>query len=430
MNTLKNDHTCVCVVGLGYVGLPLALAFGRTKIKTFGFDISQKRVDDLKRGTDASGETEADEIKKSAVIYSTNADVISNANFIVVAVPTPVTEVSQPDLSYLRQASQLVGRNLHKDAIVVYESTVYPGVTEEVCGPILEKESGLRLGRDFKIGYSPERINPGDKMHALENVIKIVAGMDEASAKIIAHTYSLVCKAGIHIAKTIKTAEATKVIENTQRDVNVALMNEFSLIFHRLGIDTSDVLEAAATKWNALPFKPGLVGGHCIGVDPYYLIYKAEQAGFHSQVMTAARRINDGMADFVAEQVLQGLVINKVDVTNAKVLIMGLTFKENVRDMRNSKIAVTIEKLKTYNIEVIGYDPMLTADEIKQEFNIDSVDQLSGQFNAVIVATPHLQFKNAQSDVLKLFTNTPIIFDLKQYYPALKSNSDVYYWSL
>ncbi len=426
----KKIDTVVCVVGLGYVGLPLALAFGRTKVKTYGFDVGQKRVDDLKSGVDASGETETDEIKNSNVIYSTSTDVIKKANFIVVAVPTPVTEVSQPDLSYLRRASELIGRNLSKGAIVVYESTVYPGVTEEVCGPILEKESGLKLGRDFKIGYSPERINPGDKLHALENVIKIVAGMDQSSAKIIADTYGLVCKAGIHVAKTIKTAEATKVIENTQRDVNVALMNEFALIFHRLDIDTGDVLDAVATKWNALPFKPGLVGGHCIGVDPYYLIYKAEQAGFHSQVMTAARRINDSMADFVAEQVIQGLVMNNVDVTNAKVLVMGLTFKEDVRDMRNSKIAATINRLKQYNIEVVGFDPMLTSAEIKQEFDLNSIDKLSGQFDAVIVATPHRQFKNLQGDLLKLFTKTPIIFDLKQYYPDFKNNSDVYYWSL
>ncbi len=427
---MKTPERVICVVGLGYVGLPLALAFGRTTIKTFGFDISQKRINDLKAGLDVSGETESGEINESKVVYSTDPAIIKKANFIIVAVPTPVTEVSQPDLSYLRNASELVGKNLQKDSIVVYESTVYPGVTEEVCGAILESSSGLKLGTDFKIGYSPERIVPGDKLHTLDKVTKIVAGMDESSSKIIAKIYAKVCSAGIHIAKSIKTAEATKVIENTQRDVNIALMNEFSLVFHRLGIDTYDVLESVATKWNALPFKPGLVGGHCIGVDPYYLIYKAEQSGFHSQVMTASRRINDSMPSFLAEQVIQGLVINKVDIANAKVLIMGLTFKENVRDTRNSKITITIDKLKQYNIEVVGYDPMLTDTEISSEFHINSIPKLSGHFDAVVVASPHKQFKNLQSRLLNLFSHKPIVFDLKQYYPELKNRPDVYYWSL
>ncbi len=426
---MKDKEIVVCVVGLGYVGLPLALAFGRSPIKTIGFDVDAHRIKDLRRHVDGSGEHTKAELSSSNATYTDNPSDIAKANFIVIAVPTPVTRVSQPDLSYIESASELVGRNLRSGSIVVYESTVYPGVTEDVCVPILEQASGLKGEVDFKVGYSPERINPGDKEHTLEKVTKIVSGMDKESTATIAKTYGTICKAGVFVAKSIKVAEATKVIENTQRDVNIALVNELSLIFHRIGIDTHDVMEAAGTKWNALNFKPGLVGGHCIGVDPYYLVYKAEELGIHPEVITAARRVNDYMADFVAEETIKGLIQANKEVRQAKILVVGLTFKENVKDIRNSKIATTIDKLGQFDMEMSGFDPMLTKKEIEGEFpikgllNLDTADR----FDAIIVATPHRALQKFEKQIVALAKKPAVIIDVKRFFPHLQSQPDVIY---
>ncbi len=427
--TTSSNSTVVAVVGLGYVGLPLALAFGRTSIKTIGFDVNKDRIGQLKKHLDASNEHSAADLRKSEVAYSSDEIDLKQANFIIIAVPTPVTRVSQPDLSYIERASELVGRNLTAGAIVVYESTVYPGVTEEVCVPILEKLSGLKFGKDFSVGYSPERINPGDKEHTLEKVTKIVSGSDVASTKIIADTYKTICLGGVYVAKSIKVAEATKVIENTQRDVNIALINELSLIFHRIGIDTHDVMEAAATKWNALQFTPGLVGGHCIGVDPYYLVYKAEELGFHPALITTARRVNDYMADFVAEETVRGLIQANKEVRQAKVLVLGLTFKENVKDMRNSKIAIAIDRLRRFDMHITGFDPLLTAEEIQHEFSIGSTTKLDGsnKYDAIIVATPHRQFKTMEKELLRVSNKPAVIIDIKRLFPQLQNQPKVIY---
>lgn len=426
---MKEKETVVCVVGLGYVGLPLALAFGRSPIKTLGFDVNKQRIKDLCHHQDASGEHAADELTSSKVTYTDNPNDIAQANFIVVAVPTPVTRVSQPDLSYIESASELVGQHLKPGSIVVYESTVYPGVTEDVCVPILERASRLKGGVDFKVGYSPERINPGDKEHTLEKVTKIVSGMDDESTATIAKTYGAICTAGVFVAKSIKIAEATKVIENTQRDVNIALLNELSLIFHRIGIDTHDVMEAAATKWNALNFKPGLVGGHCIGVDPYYLVYKAEELGLHPQVITAARRVNDYMADFVAEETVRALIEANKEVRQAKVLVVGLTFKENVKDIRNSKIATTIDRLRQFDMQISGFDPMLTKTEIESEFPIQGLLDLDtvDRYDAIIIATPHRDLHQIGKPLLALAKKPAVIVDVKRLFPHLQNQPGVIY---
>ncbi|MDZ7586837.1 MAG: nucleotide sugar dehydrogenase, partial [Patescibacteria group bacterium] len=349
----------LAVVGLGYVGLPLAIEFAKTGVKVIGFDINTKRITELNKGIDSSGEIENEEIQETNIDYTSEPQKLKKTNFIIMALPTPVNQANQPDLSLVENASRLVGQNLSKNATVIYESTVYPGVTEDICVPIIEKESGLKCGRDWFIGYSPERVNPGDKEHTISKIVKIVSGMDKKTLKKIAEVYGAICKDGVHLAPSIKIAEAAKVFENIQRDVNIALMNELSLICHRLNINTQDVLEAAGTKWNFLKFRPGLVGGHCVGVDPYYLAYKAEELGYHPQVILAGRRINNYMAEFVALETIEGLIEAGKAVRGAKVLIMGLTFKENIRDMRNSKITVVINKLKELGVKVIGFDPNL-----------------------------------------------------------------------
>lgn len=427
----KISNDTICVVGLGYVGLPLALAFGRTDIPTYGFDIKPQRINELKNGIDGTGELTAEELASSSLKYSNDESVVQKANFVIVAVPTPVDKANVPDLTLLKKASELVGRNLRSGSIIVYESTVYPGATEEVCAPILELTSGLKLGRDFKIGYSPERINPGDKEHTLERIVKVVSGMDKISTKRIAEMYGYVCAAGVHVAPNIKTAEAAKVIENTQRDLNIALMNELSLIFHRLDINTRDVLNAAGTKWNFLKFTPGLVGGHCIGVDPYYLVHKAEELGYHPEIIAAGRRVNDHMPEFVAQEIIRGLIETNKRVTGAKILILGLTFKENVTDVRNSKIASTINYLKKFNAKIYGYDPLLSAEDITNEFAIKPLKRLTGKFDAIIIAQNHAQFAaNLPFAVPSLANEKMVVFDIKGQYGSLADAAECTYMSL
>lgn len=427
------NDVVVGVAGLGYVGLPLALAFGRTEIKTIGFDIKQQRINELKNGIDSTKELTPEEIRSSKLIFTSSEADLRQANFIIVAVPTPVTSDNLPDLTIMEKASELVGRNLTPGAIIVYESTVYPGVTEEVCVPILEKVSGLKCGTDFKVGYSPERINPGDKEHTLERIVKVVAGMDEESTAKIAAVYRAVCEAGVFVAANIKTAEAAKVIENTQRDINIALMNELSLIFHRLGINTKDVLEAAGTKWNFLKFTPGLVGGHCIGVDPYYLVHKAKEVGYEPHVIASGRKVNDYMPIFVAEQVAEGLKEAGKAIANAKVLVVGLTFKENVKDIRNSKITDTIAKLKLFGATVEAYDPLLTQEDVahEHEFNgLTLVSELNTTYDAVIIAATHDAIKAMGNQFVSLMPEKPVLVDIKEFFPELKKDNTTIYKSL
>jgi UDP-N-acetyl-D-galactosamine dehydrogenase len=363
----------ISVVGLGYVGMPIAVAFAK-KVDVIGFDLNKKKIDLYKSGIDPTNEVGDDEIKKTAVDFTSDETKLKEAKFHIVAVPTPINSDKTPDLSPVEGASRIVGRNLSKGSIVVYESTVYPGVTEDICVPILEKESGLKCGIDFKIGYSPERINPGDKVHRLENIIKIVSGMDDESLEEIAKVYELVIEVGVHRAGSIKVAEAAKVVENSQRDINIAFMNELAMVFDRMGIDTKEVIEAMNTKWNALGFTPGLVGGHCIGVDPYYFVYEAEKLGYHSQIILSGRKINDGMGKFVADAIIKKLILANKVVRQAKVVILGVTFKENTPDTRNSKVVDIIDSLREYGIEPIVVDPEADYDEAKHEYGIDLVD--------------------------------------------------------
>jgi UDP-N-acetyl-D-glucosamine/UDP-N-acetyl-D-galactosamine dehydrogenase len=380
----------VAVLGLGYVGLPLALGFGR-KLSTIGYDLSDKKVAAYKKGFDPTGEMEPSAFQAAKQIhYTTDAAELKRADFVVVAVPTPVDDAKRPDLSPVESACRAVGANLKKGAIVVFESTVYPGVTEEICVPLLEKVSGLKCGPDFKVGYSPERINPGDKEHTLERIVKVVAGQDASTLEQVAWLYEQVVEAGVHRAASIKVAEAAKVIENTQRDLNIALMNELSLIFHRLGIDTADVLKAAGTKWNFLPFRPGLVGGHCIGVDPYYLTYKAEMLGYHPQVILAGRRINDNMGLYIAEQTVKMMIKADRSMKNPDVLVMGITFKENCADLRNSRVIDVIRELRSYGANVHVWDPLAEKDEAKHEYGLELThwkDQK--KYDAVVAAVSH-----------------------------------------
>lgn len=379
----------VAVVGLGYVGLPLALAFGR-KMKTIGFDISEPKLAAYREGYDPTGEMEPERFQQSGFITFTSdpAD-LASADFLVVAVPTPIDSANQPDLTPVVRASQTIAPHLKKGAIVIYESTVYPGVTDDVCAPLLEKVSGKKRGLDFKLGYSPERINPGDKEHRLENIVKIVSGEDAETLDAVAGLYSQVVEVGVYRASSIKVAEAAKVIENTQRDVNIALINELALIFHRMGIDTREVLDAAGTKWNFLKFSPGLVGGHCIGVDPYYLTYKAQELGYHPEVILAGRRINDNMGAYIAQQTVRLMSRAKIAVGGAKVLVMGLTFKENCSDIRNSKVVDIIHELEDFGVDVVVWDPVGDAVEAKHEYGVDLSDWQGNTYAAVIAAVSH-----------------------------------------
>lgn len=419
-NKIVNREEKLSLVGLGYVGLPIAVAFSK-KIDVIGFDINDKKIQTYIGGKDPTKEVGDEAIQKCNVDFTSDETRLREARFHIVAVPTPVRPDKVPDLSPVIGASKVLGRNLTKGSVVVYESTVYPGVTEDICVPILEKESGLKCGVDFKIGYSPERINPGDKNHRLENIVKIVSGMDDETLETVADVYSLVIEAGVYRAESIKVAEAAKVIENSQRDINIAFVNELSMIFSRMGIDTKAVLRAAGTKWNFLSFEPGLVGGHCIGVDPYYLTYKAEQIGYHSRIILAGRRINDGMGAYVAQELVKKMIHADVKVKDADVLVLGLTFKGNCPDTRNTKVIDILNELGSYEIHTSVYDPVADKAEAKREYGIDLVSKAElKDFDAVLVAVDHDDFKEySVEDIKAMYSDkneNKILFDVKGIY--------------
>jgi UDP-N-acetyl-D-galactosamine dehydrogenase len=417
----------LAVIGLGYVGLPIALEFAK-KISVIGFDINPKRVEMMKNGIDPSKELVKEDFEGSDILFTSSLEELQEARFFIVAVPTPVDEYNVPDLNPVKKASQTIGKVIKKGDYVVFESTVYPGCTEEDCLPIIEELSGLTVKKDFKIGYSPERINPGDKEHTLAKIIKVVSGCDAESLEEIARTYEIVVKAGIHRASSIKVAEAAKIIENTQRDLNIALMNELSIIFDRMDINTYEVLEAAGTKWNFLKFYPGLVGGHCIGVDPYYLTYKSNQLGYDSRVILAGRVINDEMPQYVVKKVVQHVIKHVKDVTQARVLIMGTTFKENVSDIRNSKVADVVKELKSFSLNVDVIDSHASSEELLHEYGY-GLSSPNGKYDAVILAVCHDDYKNFSEEYLSGITNPGALFaDLKGFYKGKLSK--LKYWSL
>ena len=415
-NFMELTELKVAVIGLGYVGLPLAVEFGKM-ISTIGFDIYQKRIDELKAGQDHTLEVAPEALAlASKLSYTANLEDLKACNFFIVTVPTPIDHVNRPDLTPLKKASETIGKVLKKGDIVVYESTVYPGATEEVCIPVLEKISGLKFNRDFFAGYSPERINPGDKVNTLTKIKKITSGSTPEVAEIVDQTYASIITAGTYKASSIKVAEAAKVIENTQRDLNIALVNELSVIFDRIGIDTVDVLEAAGSKWNFLPFRPGLVGGHCIGVDPYYLTHKAEEVGYNPQVILAGRRINDNMARYVARATIKRMVKNNIDVTNATVGILGITFKENCPDIRNSKIVDVIKEFDQWGIKVAVCDPWADAEEVKHEYGIELVQvDAAHPVDSLVVAVGHNEFRNLSAQELRSYVvgEKPVFSDVK-----------------
>jgi UDP-N-acetyl-D-glucosamine/UDP-N-acetyl-D-galactosamine dehydrogenase len=418
----------IALIGLGYVGLPIALAFAK-KCSVIGFDINAERIALMQQSIDPSNELDAAAFNDCDIVFTNNLDVLRTAKFFIVAVPTPVDVYNVPDLTAVKKASETVGKVLKKGDYVVFESTVYPGCTEEDCLPILEKLSGLQLGNDFKLGYSPERINPGDKEHTLENIVKVVSGSDAEALEVVAGVYSLVVKAGVHKASSIKVAEAAKIIENTQRDINIALMNELSIIFDKMKINTYEVLEAAGTKWNFLKFQPGLVGGHCIGVDPYYLTYKAAQLGYASKIITAGRYINDSMGAYIAKHVLQHIILHNGNVRAAKVLVLGATFKENVTDIRNSKVADVVNNLKSYYLNVDVADVYANSHELQHEYGFGLVDTVADNYDAVIVTVPHKPYKDFTDSYFASITQPhALIVDIKGLYRNKISSR--HYWSL
>ena len=418
----------LAVIGLGYVGLPIALEFAR-RIKVVGFDINQKRVDMMRRKEDPSNELPAEAFDGCDIYFTADLDDLKDVEFFIVAVPTPIDDQNIPDLKPLLGASNTVGKVLKKGDYVVYESTVYPGCTEEDCVPLLEQLSGLKYVSDFKVGYSPERINPGDKDHTLSSIVKVSSGCDPESAEIIARVYELVVKAGVHRAASIKVAEAAKIIENTQRDVNIALTNELSIIFNRMGINTYDVLEAAGTKWNFLKFQPGLVGGHCIGVDPYYLVYKAKELGYHAQIIDSGRFVNDSMGGYVAKQTVKKVIGAGKNPAEARILVMGATFKENVTDIRNSKVADVVRELKSFSCAVDVADPHADSDEVKHEYGYELVKEMKGPYDAIIVAVNHSEYANKDEAWFKgMLKPKGILVDLKGVFR--KKIKDLNYWSL
>jgi len=431
--SLKARKDKIGVVGLGYVGLPLAVHLSR-HFEVVGFDLKTQRIDELRSGFDRTLEVEASELAAAAITYTSAGEDLGLCRLIIVAVPTPIDGYNIPDFAPLRGASVTVGRHIQKGSCVVFESTVYPGATEEVCVPLIEKESGLVFGVDFTAGYSPERINPGDKVHTVDSIIKIVSGSDEPTADMLVQVYGQVVKAGIHRASSIKVAEAAKVIENTQRDLNIALMNELAKIFDIMGINTIEVLEAAGTKWNFLPFRPGLVGGHCIGVDPYYLTFKAEALGYHPEMILAGRRINDGMGKFVAERTVKLMIHSGKAVKGAKVAILGFTFKENVPDLRNTRVVDIVDELADFGIQVLVHDPLADSREAKQYYGLDLVpmESLKG-VDAVVVAVLHKSFAQlGLKGIAGLCTNGhPIVIDVKSAFSAIQArNLDITYWQL
>lgn len=427
LNELLAKQKKLSVIGLGYVGLPIALEFAR-KMSVIGFDIKPDRVELMKKGIDPSNELEASAFEGCDIQYTSNPEDLKEATFHVVAVPTPINDHNLPDLTPLLSATRSVGKILKKGDYVVFESTVYPGCTEEDCVPILEQESGLTFNTDFKVGFSPERINPGDKEHTLTKILKIVSGSDAESLEVIADVYASIIKAGIHKASCIKVAEAAKIIENTQRDVNIALMNELSLIFNRMNINTFEVLEAAGTKWNFLKFFPGLVGGLCIGVDPYYLTYKANQLGYHSKIITGGRFINDSMGGYVAKTLVKKMISSGNKINGGRVLIMGATFKENVSDIRNSKVADVYNELRSFSVEVDVVDPYASSEELKHEYGYE-LSEISGKYNGVIVAVNHDKYVDLDEDYFKsILVEDGVFVDVKGIYRD--KIKDLTYWSL
>lgn len=403
----------IAVVGLGYVGLPVAVTFGR-KHKVIGFDINESRIEELKKEYDRTNEVTNEKLKETDIEYTSNANDLKKADFIIIAVPTPIDKHNKPDLFPLIKASETVGKVVTPNTIVVYESTVYPGATEEDCVPVLEKNSGLVCGKDFFVGYSPERINPGDKVHTFETITKVVSGQTQEVLDVVAEVYSSVVEAGVHKASSIKVAEAAKVIENTQRDVNIALMNELAIIFEKLNIDTNEVLKASGTKWNFLNFKPGLVGGHCIGVDPYYLTHKAQEVGHHPEVILAGRRINDNMAKYIASNVIKELLKQGLEVQGATVNVLGLTFKENCPDLRNTKVIHIIEELKKYGLKVTVNDVEADKKEAKRLFGFDLVDTKELKMaDAVLFAVPHKKYIDNKKSYMNLIKSNGVVFDIK-----------------
>ncbi|WP_438979014.1 nucleotide sugar dehydrogenase [Polynucleobacter sp.] len=419
---MHTQHPVVAVVGLGYVGLPLAVEFGK-KFETIGYDLSTEKVAAYQRHCDPTGEVGTEDLKAAHHLsFFTDPSFIGMADIIIIAVPTPVDEAHIPDFFPLIASSTTVGAHMKRGAIVVYESTVYPGATEEVCIPLLEKHSGMKWKRDFHVGYSPERVNPGDKERTITKIVKVVAGDDDETLKTVAKLYASVITAGVHRASSIKVAEAAKVIENTQRDLNIALMNELALIFDKMGIDTLEVLQAAGTKWNFLPFRPGLVGGHCIGVDPYYLTHKAEMLGYHPQVILAGRRINDGMAAYVAQQTVKGIINNGGAVKHAKVIVLGLTFKENCPDLRNSKVADLVQELQDFGCDVSVHDPVATVSEAVHEYGITLTpwEKLPADADAIVAAVSHREYLDKSlADILDLLKEDGLFVDVKSAYDAV-----------
>lgn len=431
---LKAKEEKLSVIGLGYVGLPVAIEFAK-KYDVIGYDIAEQKLQKYQAGIDVTNEVGDEAVKNTTMLFTSDETDLKQCKFHVVAVPTPINTDKTPNLKPIISASKTVGRNLTKGSIVVYESTVYPGTTEEICVPILEEESGLTYGQDFKVGYSPERINPGDKVNTLTKIVKVVSGSDEQALREISDVYASIIEAGVHEAESIKVAEAAKVIENSQRDINIAFMNELSKVFNKMGIHTKAVLEAARTKWNFLPFTPGLVGGHCIGVDPYYFTYKAEQLGYHSQIILAGRKINDSMGKHVASNVVKTMIKAKKQVNGAKVAIFGLTFKENVADVRNTKVIDVIKELEDYDVNVVVHDPVADKEEVLEEFNIHLADKGDlTDLDAIIFAVPHAQYKEEYTldsfekmyrDDTKVFIDIKSVFDKKDC-----EERGFYYWSL
>lgn len=427
-NNLINKETKLSVVGLGYVGLPIALAFAR-RISVKGFDIKEERIELMRKGIDPSNELSGDEFLDRDISFTSNPDELREASFHIIAVPTPIDRHNLPDLSPVISASETVGRILKKGDYVVYESTVYPGCTEEDCIPVLEKFSGLKCGEDFKVGYSPERINPGDRNHTLAKIVKVTSGCDPESAEEIARVYELIIEAGVHRASSIKVAEAAKIIENTQRDINIAFMNELSLIFNRMGINTYEVLEAAGTKWNFLKFTPGLVGGHCIGVDPYYLSYKAKELGYHPQIIDSGRFVNDSMGRYVGKQTIKKIIATGKSPRESRILVMGITFKEDVTDIRNSKVVDIINEMKDFGAAVEVIDPGADAQEVRHEYGLELSKEPSGLYDAVIAAVSHKEYTGLdESYFASILVPGGVLVDIKGIYRKKVKNLN--YWSL
>lgn len=430
---LKGEKT-IAVVGLGYVGTPLSVEFGKVVGKVIGFDIKKQRIDELLNANDITGEITAEDLKNSRIDFTADPKRLKEATIIIIAVPTPIDKYKIPDLKPLESASRIVGENIQQGSVVVYESTVYPGLTEDFCVPLIEQCSGLKCGKDFRIGYSPERINPGDKDHNLSNTVKVVAGGDKETTELLAKIYGLVVKAGIHKAPDIRTAEAAKVIENIQRDLNIALINELAIIFHKLGLDTKDVLDAASTKWNFLRFEPGLVGGHCIGVDPYYLTFKAQSIGYHPEVILSGRRINDSMGEYIAEQAIKHLIKSNKAVKGSKILILGFTFKDDVKDIRNTRVIDIYNKLKEYGVEPHVHDPNASNEDVTAEYGIKLMQtpEEKHPFDGIIVAVKHREYTNYSIEYLKgLCNSNASLIDVKGIYrkdEALKAG--INYWRL